>query len=1212
MKKIIALLLSVVILTQTLCLNAVDSDAKPQAVQIPCQYAIVDEIKTGTVNGYLIDGGFYVDLSVIEMLTGFTASQKDAETVLWKEGSSIFYRLNPESGQIIRMASNEVRWNVEIKRLDDGKQVINFEEILRAMNVQIAIDENSNYPLCTYLPYTVHDAWNAFSSVEYRPNLFSWTEIEEDQGENTDPQTLGVLSAINSLYLDYNDHFITDAIFSWWSEDILNVTEEDISDTMMEILLCLSDDRSGVFGSNQLYKTFKQDNKTIGLVSRMLKFFNIDEEINNISSVMGKGSSVVGKELTVIDVINTISQYKAIQETQRDILNELFVNSPIYSSAEDPTFKHIYNAAKYLSQRVRDDGVGTTSAICDGVIDVFTDILSGAISDVTPVLVLEKTMATIMKTIPGLSDLADINKRIHVGCLSWALLELSVYNYNDCVDNIRNYTFPSTEDMTRLRLVMLFEIMSSLTARENFIKTKVIKEETVKSMEQKNKKLIELYAMVISSKPITAPADNSGVIDWNNFVELITNKHTDTAELLQRKLQDFVGNQKIYAFVSDDFDGDGSMEAFGAIGECFGMDTLYFVTKDTIEVVTNDGFTLYDDEQDYNHLIDCIDEKFYVIEQCYGGSGSASLIFGVKNGKWYKHSFSGVGSSLRQDERNKEITIIEGMHHDSQTKDGVETGGNTLKTYYLYYDHEFLEYGGIKISEAQLMVCDGAKEIVDLIKNSGCNIGDIFYRENGIISVNYNKYNYESGYTDNAYITLKLNDTSVTPLIMFPDSETQLGRISNGGIYPAAFLPDIATYPAKFPLDNEDINIEGLTEPYNLIGNKIQIMGAWDSEDKKQRIIFGMPTEMGDTYWTMNGPVQVDGKFEVVDLERCRLYNGAYIISNKDVLIVYVEEDGQQMGYKIDYFIDEKTLSLHGKKYSAVSTELLNQLIGTWESDSITYDFDEYHTVRVTIDGETNSGYYFIIDENTILLREGIGDLYKWNEPETVSYIIENGYLQLEDSPKVKNITKNRFYKDIEKIKSNLIGVWNYADDYTDEYYEFFENGIVYKYTNHRDMLDKKPFSIFYYTVETADEIRLYIWGNETVSYGGCYSMTYISENELESSRRHYKKYHEKIETETNDRTEIGQDKDALTVDILVGTWTHGDQFVVFKEDGTFSSYYSDPEKPSNLLKGTYDIMFSNKVFLHTEEYEDIVVEYDISKGLEIFVNIFFEKINDN
>ena len=860
MKKIIALLLSVVILTQTLCLNAVDADAKPQAVQIPCQYAIVDDIKTGTVNGYLIDGSFYVDLSVVEMLTGFTASQKDAETVLWKDGSSVFYRLNPESGQIIRMASTEVRWNVEIKRLDDGKQVINFEEILRAMNVQIAIDENSNYPLCTYLPYTVHDAWRAFSSLEYRPNLFSWTEIQEDQGENADPQTLGVLSAINSLYLDYNDHFITDAIFSWWSEDILNVTEEDISDTMMEILLCLSDDRCGVFGSNQLYKTFKQDNKTIGLVSKMLKFFNIDEEFNNITSVMGKGSSLVGKELTVVDVANAISQYKAVQETQRDMLNVLFVNSPIFSSAEDPAFKHIYNAAKYLSQRVRDDGVGTTAAICDGVIDVCADVLAGAIANVTPVLVLEKTTAAIMKTVPGLSDLTDINKRIHVGCLSWALLELSVYNYNDCVDNIRNYTFPSTEDMTRLKLVMLFEIMASLTARENFIKTKVIKEETVKSMEQKNKKLIELYTMVISSKPITAPADNSGMIDWDNLVYTDFEKYESkiTADYLKSLLHTVVGSAEIADFCMADFDCNGSLEAFAAV-VCDDKNyydealyDLYFVTEKNVEKISEDDWLEFHE----NNLLDFGNKKYYVVENCFTSS-STSRVYGVEEGVWFEEpSITRRGGWITQITETNSMTIINDFDYDGQSQNGNGTYGHTWKTHYIYWDNGFKEYGGIHISESQLLMCDGAKQYVDMIKDSNGEISGILYRENGVININY-CLNSADGTTFYENMTLKLDGAKVTAVVR-KDWTDSIEKYSEGGVYSEAFIPEIASYPDSFIFSiAESTPSSGqcgdtMYWKYDKDSETLEISGSGDMYDYK----YTTPYEYGYNppwyYWSQN------------------------------------------------------------------------------------------------------------------------------------------------------------------------------------------------------------------------------------------------------------------------------------------------------------------------------------------------------------------------
>ncbi len=257
--------------------------------------------------------------------------------------------------------------------------------------------------------------------------------------------------------------------------------------------------------------------------------------------------------------------------------------------------------------------------------------------------------------------------------------------------------------------------------------------------------------------------------------------------ILKEILKEASGEDEIYAFAAGDYDGDGSFEAFGATGEEYFDGKLWFVDEKGAEVVAEDGFDM--SGSDGSHLLNFGREMYYVIEQSYGGSGGFSLVYGVKNGEWYENEISGKGESLAQIPGYPyQATIVDGSGFDGLTdEDGNDAGGHTYKTYYLYYDEkskDFKEFGGLKISEEELTAYRGADEIIKEIKDSGAAIGDIFYRANGVININFYTID-PDGLNDNRNITLITDGNSVK----YERKEFE------EGVMKAAFLEEIATYP---------------------------------------------------------------------------------------------------------------------------------------------------------------------------------------------------------------------------------------------------------------------------------------------------------------------------------------------------------------------------------------------------------------------------------
>ena len=257
------------------------------------------------------------------------------------------------------------------------------------------------------------------------------------------------------------------------------------------------------------------------------------------------------------------------------------------------------------------------------------------------------------------------------------------------------------------------------------------------------------------------------------------------------------GNSDPYDFCVSDYNKDGKSEAFALVGEMDEFEvftgSLYFVTEDkATPVLTDEYFWPYKDDSRLLKFDKC---DFYLVGKFYQ-TGDATYIFGVNKKGFYEHPFSLQGMALTQVGRTKDMTIILSDYDAGKDASSDFTTGHTWKKYYLYWDGDFKEYGGLKISETDLLTCKGASKYVDAIKKGGYKIDSIYYRENGLININYSK-------TDNSYtmyenMTLKLSGNTVKGVEVNQYGSDLLSKLSYSGIYNPALYPNMATYPKAF------------------------------------------------------------------------------------------------------------------------------------------------------------------------------------------------------------------------------------------------------------------------------------------------------------------------------------------------------------------------------------------------------------------------------
>jgi len=244
---------------------------------------------------------------------------------------------------------------------------------------------------------------------------------------------------------------------------------------------------------------------------------------------------------------------------------------------------------------------------------------------------------------------------------------------------------------------------------------------------------------------------------------------------------------------------------------------IWYVTSSGATLLINIQPDTFDDTQNTPQLWMVGDAMIFKCEDGGSLTGSQSYVWYLKDGVPVSLGHMHLGQDISY--MGMELTYLGNNQFTVMfdTYDGFsDTTGHTWKLYYLYWPDDgdnFEEYGGIEISQQQLLEADGANAIFDVLNQSGKQISSIYYRANGIININCSspsddivsysnitlKYNQENNSVmpvplDTSYLTMKINNSDNVPF----NADT-LKQFLYRGTYEAALFPLIATYPTQFP-----------------------------------------------------------------------------------------------------------------------------------------------------------------------------------------------------------------------------------------------------------------------------------------------------------------------------------------------------------------------------------------------------------------------------
>ena len=251
---------------------------------------------------------------------------------------------------------------------------------------------------------------------------------------------------------------------------------------------------------------------------------------------------------------------------------------------------------------------------------------------------------------------------------------------------------------------------------------------------------------------------------------------------------------EVAAYVRDDFDGDGTEEAFALVGKetddlgeyIFG--TIWFVTDEGCENLYSSvgGMGLRKEPG----FLTLGDTKYIFFNDCFV-SESYSIVFYVSDGKALDADFSYAGAIGYSENEPDRFTITDSSYDMYLEAESGFTIGHTYKKYYFFYDPEdggIYEYAGTNIDAATVEFWCGRDLVNELIPEEDTVTG-IFMRGNGLIVINYEHAEDDGKMHYFHYIYSTLKESFIDDMGRETDEEPQLG------IYLNSICPQMASYP---------------------------------------------------------------------------------------------------------------------------------------------------------------------------------------------------------------------------------------------------------------------------------------------------------------------------------------------------------------------------------------------------------------------------------
>lgn len=253
--------------------------------------------------------------------------------------------------------------------------------------------------------------------------------------------------------------------------------------------------------------------------------------------------------------------------------------------------------------------------------------------------------------------------------------------------------------------------------------------------------------------------------------------------------------EEILSATVDDYDRDGNYEGFFFVGSKMEYEEQICEYEGRMWYTDGKQCVQLEESQSgswwrVDGYISC-EGRSYAYATEYYTTGGRSRVWSVYNQQPDVSELDCLGDLSVLE--NGEVSILNSTYDTTMDEYGMLIG-HSWKPYYFHYDKaldRMCEYGGAILNKNQIDEFCGFN-LVGQLEAKGFEITNAYYRENGLLNVNYREV-FERGDINFGNVNYNCNKKS------FEDAwGNKTGTLEDsdyGGIYSAALAPDIATYP---------------------------------------------------------------------------------------------------------------------------------------------------------------------------------------------------------------------------------------------------------------------------------------------------------------------------------------------------------------------------------------------------------------------------------